>query len=164
MTKFKTLDFLCGLLSFVGTLVVVGTIVVAFLGILVLPQMGLAGTNRAGAFGAGAIVIVPVALVVIFIGLMFIATSQVFQCLMQIEINTRHEEVKEFESGPLRLNLNLPAVTGNCPKCGSGKTEIYERSRDGVGWICRACSNTWLVSTEQALKMQKEKLEVELAK
>jgi len=33
-----------------------------------------------------------------------------------------------------------------CPKCRSGPTEIYERSREGEGWICRACNHTWMVS------------------
>lgn len=34
-----------------------------------------------------------------------------------------------------------------CPKCHSGPTEIYERSREGESWICRACNRTWLVSS-----------------
>ncbi len=33
-----------------------------------------------------------------------------------------------------------------CPKCNSGPTEIYERSREGEGWTCRACNHTWQVS------------------
>jgi ribosomal protein L37AE/L43A len=32
-----------------------------------------------------------------------------------------------------------------CPNCKSGPAEIYERSREGEGWICRACNHTWLV-------------------
>lgn len=34
-----------------------------------------------------------------------------------------------------------------CPKCKSGPTEIYERSRQGEGWVCRACNHTWVVPT-----------------
>lgn len=34
-----------------------------------------------------------------------------------------------------------------CPNCKSGPTEIYERSREGEGWICRACNHAWLVSS-----------------
>ena len=32
----------------------------------------------------------------------------------------------------------------SCPKCKSGPVEVYERSREGEGWICRACNHTWL--------------------
>ena len=42
-------------------------------------------------------------------------------------------EVQEIETGH------------SCPNCKSGLTEIYERSRDQEGWICRACNHTWLV-------------------
>jgi ribosomal protein L37AE/L43A len=40
------------------------------------------------------------------------------------------------------------ATAHPCPNCKSGPTEIYERSRGGVGWICRACNHTWLVSSQ----------------
>ena len=36
----------------------------------------------------------------------------------------------------------------SCPNCKSGPTEIYERSREGEGWICRACNHRWLVSRQ----------------
>ena len=35
-----------------------------------------------------------------------------------------------------------------CPNCKSGATEIYETSREGEGWICGACSHSWLVSSQ----------------
>ena len=53
----------------------------------------------------------------VVIGLQIIATAQVFQCLMQIEINTRREETSgSAGSGYTTLNLIAPtreAVSSN---------------------------------------------------
>ena len=51
-------------------------------------------------------------------------------------------ELMRYRPTPSQVDVDDP-----CPKCKSGPTEIYERSREGEGWICRACNHTWLVST-----------------
>lgn len=57
--------------------------------------------------------------------------------------------LKDIRSELLRHRPTAPQVNveeQSCPKCKSGQIEIYERSREGEGWICRACKHTWLVS------------------
>jgi hypothetical protein len=142
MTRFGTLRFLCGLQVLIGTLLIIGAIVGLLGSFVVLPKQ-VAGFE---------LIAVGIAIGVIFVGLQVIAMAQVYQCLMQIEINTRPAET-EPAAAP-----RVIAGASACPKCGSGKIEIYEESRDGVGWVCRSCNHAWLVSHEQALEMQKSKL------
>ena len=47
-------------------------------------------------------------------------------------------------------------MSGPCPNCKSGPTEIYERLREGDGWICRACNHTWF-SAISATSLQEVK-------
>jgi transposase-like protein len=37
----------------------------------------------------------------------------------------------------------------SCPNCKSGSTEIYETSREGQGWICRDCHDSWIVPSDR---------------
>jgi hypothetical protein len=83
-TRFRTLDFLCKLQVFIGALVIVGSVV--FLGI------SIAAANEPGAPPtpeAAQLLVAGIVVGGIFFGLAIIATAQVYQCLMQIEINTR---------------------------------------------------------------------------
>lgn len=125
-TRFGALNFLCKLQVFIGSLIIVGAAIFFFYA-LVRPDSP-EGTLWTAALIAAALVM---------LGLGIIATAQVYQCLMQIEINTRREQALP----PPQVDAQHP-----CPKCNSGRTEIYERSREGEGWICRACNHTWLVS------------------
>jgi ribosomal protein L37AE/L43A len=52
---------------------------------------------------------------------------------------------KNFDWMIRMVYFQIARVDGSsCPYCKSGATEIYERSREGEGWICRACNHTWL--------------------
>lgn len=64
-------------------------------------------------------------------------------CQVQMEANTRPRE----EGGATPRLQSAGETELPCPNCkSSGATEIYERSREGEGWICRACNYTWLVA------------------
>lgn len=52
---------------------------------------------------------------------------------------------EKCRSAPAQTPLQVDAEH-LCPNCKSGPTEIYERSREGEAWICRACNHTWMVS------------------
>jgi hypothetical protein len=142
MTRFRTLAFLCSLQVVIGTMLIIGAVFGLVGSFVLLP-------NRAQGLE---LIAVAITIGVIFIGLQVIAMAQVYQCLMQIEINTRHEETQPSIAPSIILGEDT------CPNCGSGKTEVYERSREGVGWTCRSCNHTWLVPAQQALRMQKSKL------
>ena len=75
-TRFRALNFLCKLQVYIGVLVIIGGVIYLLSSLFVNGPGLLLGL----AVGAG----------VIFFGLQIIAMAQVFQCLMQIETNTRH--------------------------------------------------------------------------
>jgi hypothetical protein len=80
--RFRTLDFLCKLQVFIGGLIVAAAFLFLF-ELMLKPNMSEYGLTVALALG--------IAAGLLFLGLQMIAMAQVFQCLMQIEINTRHE-------------------------------------------------------------------------
>ena len=132
-TRFRALDFLCKLQVFIGCLVILGGVIFGLVSILVSNEPGAPPTPE-----FAGLLVVAIVVGLIIAGLQIIAMAQVYQCLMQIEINTRHEQPES--PTPPQVGAEHP-----CPKCNSGPTEIYERSRDGERWICRACNLTWLV-------------------
>lgn len=139
-TRFGALNFLCKLQILIGVLVILGGIAFLLFALAASNQPGEPPAPELAGWLAFAITVS-----LIFAGLQIIAMAQVYQCLMQIEINTRPEQALPAiplpAASPLQLDAKRP-----CPRCNSGPTEIYERSREGEGWICRACNHTWLVS------------------
>jgi len=76
---------------------------------------------------------------------LILAFAVIFALLRLFSIDAT---LKDIRKELMRHRPTAPQVDAEhpCPKCSSGPTEIYERSREGDGWICRACNHTWLVS------------------
>lgn len=83
-TRLRILDFLCKLQVLIGALVIAGAIGFLIVSIAVANEPGAPPTPILAQWTVAEIVAGG-----IFLGLSIIATAQVYQCLMQIEINTR---------------------------------------------------------------------------
>ncbi|HKM48581.1 MAG TPA: hypothetical protein VJX69_13395 [Terriglobales bacterium] len=79
-TRFRALNFLCKLQVFIGGLVILGGVVFGFLNLLDSADHPAGSSPLTGLL---------IAVGVVFVGVQIIAMAQVYQCLMQIEINTR---------------------------------------------------------------------------
>lgn len=84
MGRFSALEFLCKLQVFIGSLFIIGA--VSFAAFVI--------------FSGGPALVIVISAGVALLGVQIVAAAQVFQCLMQIEINTR-----PVESAPLHENL-----------------------------------------------------------
>ncbi len=85
-TRFMALEVLCKLQVLIGILVIGAGVIFLFVSIAVSNEPGASPTPELAQWMVAAIIAG-----LVFLGLQIIATAQVFQCLMQIEINTRRE-------------------------------------------------------------------------
>ena len=120
--RFRTLDFLCKLQVFVGALVVVGSVVFLALTINAANERGAPPMPALAQWTAAGIVVGG-----IFFGLSIIAAAQVYQCLMQIEVNTRppvaalpasEKTARSMESLPPACNHPEPTPPPKLPSEG----------------------------------------------
>jgi hypothetical protein len=114
--RFQVLSFLCWVQIVTGALVIFGSL--AFFAISLITIVG----SDAPLPQASELMIGGIVLGGIFLGLSIIAMAQVYQCLMQVEINTRpsgtelyaappqFEETRGIANNPLVDRGNLGAV------------------------------------------------------
>jgi predicted RNA-binding Zn-ribbon protein involved in translation (DUF1610 family) len=99
------------------------------------------------------LIAVPFALVIgamfFLMGIFVSAQGQILKATLDGAVNsspflTNNQRAK-IMSLPAEQDASVTETSNKCPNCGDSAIEVYQRSREGQGWICQACKHVWRV-------------------